>query len=69
VTPDSLKRIAESFPKIMGDQQIGPGELEVIDKDGTIVTIQFLVRPVYKDGVIDEYVGVSRVVGVRKPAG
>jgi len=65
VQPDSIPKIMEDFKATMFGELSGPLELEMVRKDGSLVTVEATTIPVKRDGNV-EIIGVTRDVTERK---
>jgi len=67
VSPESVPRLMEAFkPNKLGEIS-GPTELELIKKDGSLVSVEASIIPVERDGKI-EIIGITRDITDRKKA-
>ncbi|MCW4016526.1 MAG: PAS domain S-box protein [Candidatus Bathyarchaeota archaeon] len=67
VPSDSIPRLMEAFRANEPGEISGPTELELIRKDGTLVSIEATTIPVERDGKI-EIIGITRDITARKAA-
>lgn len=65
VQPESIPKIMEDFEATMFGGLSGPVELEMVKKDGSLVSVEATTIPVKRDGEI-EIIGVTRDITERK---
>ncbi|MGD2066479.1 MAG: PAS domain S-box protein, partial [Candidatus Bathyarchaeota archaeon] len=67
VPPENIPRIMEDFRATMFGELTGPVELEMVKKDGSLVSVEATTIPVERDGKI-EIIGITRDITERKKA-
>jgi len=65
VQPESIPKIMEDFKATMFGELSGPIELEMVKKDGSLVSVEATTIPIKRDGKI-EIIGITRDINERK---